>query len=164
MKAPIDVECLLSEDTSPECKSEIKRNGLTELDLSVMRVLARIESKFDVGKIEYERAIKVENIIVILIKSDVSKLIGKRGKILRLIKRELDSKIRIINTRSESRIIEDMLFPIKPVYISTVFSPEGKTLKVVIPKNSTKELPTRKETLEEALEAILKKKCAILEE
>ncbi len=164
MKAPVHIKCARSGELCRECQEKVNSGLVSNLDLEVIRALSKIEEKFNTGEVVFKKSLRVNNILFILLESDVSQVIGRRGRILKELKKELNAKIRLINATSKDKIVKDTLYPVEPKYISTVFKLGSKVLKIVIPKNSSRLLATRKETLEQALTKILGMKTKIVEE
>ncbi len=164
MKAPIHVKCARSGELCEECKRKLDSGEITDLDVKLISEISKLEEKYGLRDVVYDRSFQIGNMVFILVKSNVSDLIGKGGKILKMLKKGIDAKIRIINSTSLESVVRDMLYPVEPRYTSVVFKPNGKTLKIVIPKNTTNKLPTKKETIEEALSKILDQKVEIVEE
>ncbi len=160
MKAPIHVRCARSGELCEECKSK----NPSELDIKLVSILSRIEEKEGIGEINFVGSIEGKETVFVLLKSDPSKLIGKQGRIIKHIKSEIGKRIRLINVSDEETIIRDLFYPIKPKYISKVFSPNGTYFKLVLPKGSIEKLRIPIDELELALRRLTKKEIVVKEE
>ncbi len=155
MKSPIHVKCARSGELCDECRRKLDSGEYSELDVKLTDILSRIEEKHNLTEIEFVRSIDLGNVVYILVKSNVSQLIGKNARILKEIKKELNRKVRIVNISDEETAIEDVIHPAKPKYISKVFNKGGRYMKIVLPREELTKLPASPKALEQALERIL---------
>ena len=162
MRSPIHVKCARSGELCEECKRKLESGEYSNLDVKLTAILSRIEERHKLREIIFVRGIDTQNIVYILVKSDVSELIGKGGRVLKEIKTELGKKVRIVNVTNEKRAIKDIIFPARPRYISQVFSPLGNYLKIVIPKQEMGKLPTNPRVLEAIIKKIIGKDVKIV--
>ncbi len=160
MKSPIHVRCARSGELCDECRAK----NPSDLDVKLTALLSRIEEKEKIGEVNFVGSIETENTVFILLKSDPSKLIGRHGRIIKHIKAELGKRVRLVNVTDKETVMRDLFYPIKPKYISKVFSPNGSYTKLVLPRGALDKLRIAKEELEKVIKELVKEDMEIVEE
>ena len=99
MKAPICEVCLKTDDIlCPADEKKLQEGVISELDVKIARLLYRLLGDADV---EFKRAVEAGDLIVIMVgEGDVPLTIGKGGKNIKLLMRELGKRIRVIEGRT----------------------------------------------------------------
>ncbi|NJE06379.1 transcription elongation factor NusA [Thermococcus sp. M36] len=160
MKAPICEVCLKTDDIlCPADEKKLQEGVITELDVNVARLLYRLIGDADV---EFKKAVEAGDIIVIMVgEGDVPITIGKGGKNIKTLMRELGKRIRVIEavevkgTDDVKKLATDLLYPAGVFGVNIVYKPGGGTYyKVLVMGRDRRKLPEKAEVLESILSQI----------
>jgi len=160
MKAPICEVCLKTDGIlCPADEKKLQEGLISELDVKVSRLLYRLLGDVD---IEFKKAFEAGEIIVIVVgEGDVPLTIGKGGKNIKALMRELGKRIRVIegvdinDTDDVKKLATDMLYPAGVFGVNIVYRPGGELYyKVLVLSRDRKKLPERPDVLEEMLSKI----------
>jgi len=96
--------------------------------------------------IEIKRAIGNEMLLVVTSKNDAAKLIGKEGRIVKKLAKELGRSVRIVEKPPELKdFVNDVFFTVPILGINIVYRPEGELYRIRIPRTSRTRLPISSE-------------------
>jgi transcription antitermination factor NusA-like protein len=160
MKAPICEVCLKTDDIlCPADEKKLQEGIISELDVKVARLLYKLLGDVDM---EFKKAVEAGDIIVIMVgEGDVPITIGKGGKNIKALMRELGKRIRVIeavevkDTEDLKKLATDLLYPASVFGVNVVYKPGGGTYyKVLVLSRDRKKLPEKAETLESILSQI----------
>ncbi|ASJ01860.1 transcription elongation factor NusA [Thermococcus profundus] len=154
MKAPICEVCLKTDDIlCPADEKKLQEGIISELDVKVSRLLYKILGDVD---IELKKAVEAGDLIVIIVgKGDVPVVIGKGGKNIKTLVKELGKRVRVIegieNETPEEikKLATDLFYPATVFGVNIVYKPGGgHYYKILIPARERKRLPEKPELLE----------------
>ncbi len=160
MKGPICEVCLKTDDIlCPADEKKLQEGIITELDVKVARLLYKLIGDADV---EFKKAVEAGDLIVIMVgEGDVPITIGKGGKNIKTLMRELGKRIRVIEavevkgTEDVKKLATDLLYPASVFGVNVVYKPGGGTYyKVLVLNRDRKKLPEKAEVLESILSQI----------
>ncbi len=160
MKAPICEVCLKTDDIlCPADEKKLQEGIISELDVKVARLLYKLIGDVDM---EFKKAVEAGDIIVIMVgEGDVPITIGKGGKNIKALMRELGKRIRVIEavevtgTEDVKKLATDLLYPASVFGVNIVYKPGGGTYyKVLVLNRDRKKLPERSDVLESILSQI----------
>lgn len=160
MKAPICEVCLKSEDIlCPADEKKLQEGIISELEVKVSRLLYKLLGDVD---IEFKKAVEAGDLVVIMVgEGDVPITIGKGGKNIKALMRELGKRIRIIeavdveSTEDLKKLATDLLYPAGVFGVNVVYRPGGENYyKVLVLSRDRKKLPEKSEILESVLSQI----------
>ncbi|NJE30803.1 transcription elongation factor NusA [Thermococcus sp. 18S1] len=160
MKAPICEVCLKTDDIlCPADEKKLQDGVISELDVKVARLLYKLIGDADM---EFKRAVEAGDIIVIVVgEGDVPITIGKGGKNIKALMRELGKRIRVIEavevtgTDDVKKLATDLLYPAGVFGVNIVYKPGGGTYyKVLVMGRDRKKLPEKADVLESILSQI----------
>ncbi|AEK72606.1 transcription elongation factor NusA-like protein [Thermococcus sp. 4557] len=160
MKAPICEVCLKTDDIlCPADEKKLQDGVISELDVKVARLLYKLIGDADM---EFKRAVEAGDIIVIVVgEGDVPVTIGKGGKNIKALMRELGKRIRVIEavevtgTDDVKKLATDLLYPAGVFGVNIVYKPGGGTYyKVLVMGRDRKKLPEKADVLESILSQI----------
>ncbi|AFL94570.1 RNA binding protein containing KH domain [Thermococcus cleftensis] len=160
MKAPICEVCLKTDDIlCPADEKKLQEGIISELDVKVARLLYRLIGDVDM---EFKKAVEAGDLIVIVVgEGDVPVTIGKGGKNIKALMRELGKRIRVIEavevkgTEDIKKLATDLLYPAGVFGVNIVYKPGGGTYyKVLVLGRDRKKLPEKAEVLESILSQI----------
>ena len=167
MKAPICEVCLKTDGIlCPADEKKLQEGIITELDVKVARLLYKLLGDID---IEFKKAVEAGDLIVIVVgKGDVSITIGKGGKNIKTLVKELGKRVRVIEgIKAESpeeikKLASDLLYPAGVFGVNVVYKPGGQTYyKVLVFGRDRKKLPEKPEILESVLGQIVGKEVRL---
>ncbi|NJE75603.1 KH domain-containing protein [Thermococcus sp. ES12] len=160
MKAPICEVCLKTDDIlCPADEKKLQDGVISELDVKVARLLYKLIGDADM---EFKKAVEAGDLIVIVVgEGDVPITIGKGGKNIKALMRELGKRIRVIEavevkgTDDVKKLATDLLYPAGVFGVNIVYKPGGGTYyKVLVLNRDRRKLPEKAEVLESILSQI----------
>ena len=167
MKAPICEVCLKTDDIlCPADEKKLQDGIITELDVKVARLLYKLLGDVDV---EFKKAVEAGDLIVIVVgKGDVPVVIGKGGKNIKALVKELGKRVRVIEgieaetTEEIKKLVTDLFYPASVFGVNVVYKPGGETYyKILVFGREKKKLPEKPEILESVLSQIIGKEVTI---
>jgi len=145
---PICELCASTTTLCSGCNAKLAEGKISELDVCVSRILLNSEDRFSVGKASFERCFDLGRMALILTSLEVSPLVGKGGRVAQMLSRQLGKHVRVVRSSSDARLmLEEILLPIKPLGVNTVFSAKGSRFKVRIALKDAGRLPTDRESI-----------------
>ncbi|WP_087036449.1 KH domain-containing protein [Thermococcus litoralis] len=159
MKAPICEVCLKTEDIlCPADEKKLQEGLISELDVKISRMLYKLLGDADV---EFKKAVEAGDLVVIMVgEGNVPLVIGKGGKNIKLLMRELGKRVRVIEGREIKgtddlkKLATDLLYPAGVFGVNVVYAPQGQYYKVLVIRRDKQKLPERQEILEDILSKI----------
>ncbi|HHI00348.1 MAG: KH domain-containing protein [Thermococcus sp.] len=159
MKAPICEVCLKTEDIlCPADEKKLQEGVISELDVKISRMLYKLLGDADV---EFKKAVEAGDLVVIMVgEGNVPIVIGKGGKNIKLLMRELGKRVRVIEGREIKgtddlkKLATDLLYPAGVFGVNVVYAPGGQYYKVLVIRRDKQKLPERQEILENILSKI----------
>lgn len=167
MKAPICEVCLKTDDIlCPADEKKLQEGIISELDVKVARLLYKLLSDVDV---EFKKAVEAGDLIVIIVgKGDVPIVIGKGGKNIKALVKELGKRVRVIEgmeaetTEDLKKLATDLFYPASVFGVNVVYRPGGEHYyKILVATREKKRLPEKPELLESILVQVLGKEVKI---
>lgn len=154
MKAPICERCIKSGILCEECEQKVSSKEISELDIRIARTLQKLEDRDLLRGATFERAYEVDNLIIITTKGKVGALVGRGGRVVRLLSKEFNRKVRIINTTSTKSTLQDLVAPARIHGINIIYKPDGEQTKAIISREDKYKLIAPSVTLEKAANLI----------
>ncbi|AMM54919.1 KH domain-containing protein [Pyrococcus kukulkanii] len=160
MKAPICEVCLKTEGIlCPADEKKLEQGIITELDVKISRMLYKLLGDADV---EFKKAVEAGDLIVLIVgEGDVPIVIGKGGKNIKFLMRELGKRVRVIEGRDikgtddVKKLAMDLLYPAGVFGVNIVYKPGGEQYyKVLVFSRDRNKLPEKAEILESILSQI----------
>ncbi|MFA4647064.1 KH domain-containing protein [Pyrococcus kukulkanii] len=160
MKAPICEVCLKTEGIlCPADEKKLEQGIITELDVKISRMLYKLLGDADV---EFKKAVEAGDLIVLIVgEGDVPIVIGKGGKNIKFLMRELGKRVRVIEGRDikgtddVKKLAMDLLYPAGVFGVNVVYKPGGEQYyKVLVFSRDRNKLPEKAEILESILSQI----------
>ncbi|NYZ74704.1 hypothetical protein H0O03_00370 [Candidatus Micrarchaeota archaeon] len=156
MQTPVCELCAATNYLCSGCQAKLADGRITELDVQVAHLLSKYKEKFALQKVQFDRALDLGRMAIILTSSDVSHLVGRGGKTAQALSKELGKRVRVVHSTTDSRaLLEQILLPVKPTGVNTVFTQKGKQLKVRISRNDVVHLPTDLDSINRVLHSLL---------
>ncbi len=124
---------------------------MKNVEKRLKRTLEKMRNKQKIKDASFENALELPNLILILKKENVGDLIGKKGRIVRVLSQELGKKVRIVKSTSFKELAEDMILPARLKGVNVLYKPEEKIKKVRIVKRDKKNIVLDEEVVQKAL-------------
>ncbi|MBP1912252.1 KH domain-containing protein [Thermococcus stetteri] len=167
MKAPICEVCLKTDGIlCPADEKKLQEGIISELDVKVARLLYKLLGDAD---IEFKKAVEAGDLVVIVVgEGDVPVVIGKGGKNIKALIRELGKRVRVIegmkaeNPNELKKLASDLFYPAGVFGVNVVYKAGGKRdYKILVFGRDKKKLPEKPEVLESILSQITGKDVKI---
>jgi transcription antitermination factor NusA-like protein len=143
MRFPICSVCLKNNILCNACAKKVGELGIKLDEIKMYRRLNKLlKDQKSLRDVEIKRAVGNNLLLIVTRKEDVSKLIGRDGKIVKKLARELNRPVRIVEQPSDLRdFVNDVFFTVPIMGVNIVYKPEGKLYRVRIPKSERTKLP-----------------------
>jgi len=166
MKLPICYFCARTKILCSTCQRKLDNGEISQLDVDISHELVMLKEKKypELDKIDFIKAIKIQNITLILVqglKSVDKSLVNRVSKDLekmgygrvRIIEKERDVKL----------LVEQVIFPSRVLGVNILWLPDGSSEYTVrISHRDARRMPIKKETAEEILSQLLGKYVRIM--
>ncbi|MCX8158103.1 MAG: transcription elongation factor NusA [Candidatus Diapherotrites archaeon] len=145
-----------------ECSKKLEEGKITELEVKISKKLYALDKKFFFLDLELKGAIEVEDIVILLCKGNIGQLIGKGGKIIGEISKEIGKKCRIVGVdKDEKQVAQDLFGNVRVIGLNKIYNLGNLEYVVIIKKDDEKNLNFKINSLEKILEKILGAKTKI---
>lgn len=127
--------CLKSGILCQKCSARLRSGEITELDLSVARLLLSLEEKYPaLQSVTFYRVVDAGGTLALIVGSgDVPRLLGFGGKIMRALSDLTGKSVRVLECGGDDRkFLEDLFAPLSITTINTIWLPDGSTETRVI--------------------------------
>ena len=162
MKTALCEICAVTDSLCSGCGKRLADGEITQTEIAVSRFLHARKGEFPLDKAEVGRCFDCGTIAYLTTPGDPGVLIGKGGRVVNALKKELGKHVRVITLPTDARkAAEEVLLPAKPLGANVVFHGGAELVKVRVGRSEAARLPARKEELERVLNALLGKQVAI---
>jgi N utilization substance protein A len=132
------------------CNACAERVGNEEIKVDEIKMFRRLnellKDQKNLKNVEIKRAIGNDVLMIITKKDDVSKLIGKEGRVVKKLSKELERPIKIIEKSTDIKDFVKEVFSSVPVLgINIVYKPLGQMYKIRIKDSDRDKLPLSSE-------------------
>jgi len=160
MVLPICDVCLQSGILCQGCENKLKSGEVTQLELDIAKVLYNLGD----GKIGFKKTIDMGDVVIIVTeKNEVGKLIGKGGKIVRAISKEIGKKVRVVGSETDLKsVATDLLAPARISGINIVYGVDGEKYKIRVMREDARRIPGKLDTLNEIIMMLTGEKTTIV--
>jgi transcription antitermination factor NusA-like protein len=149
MKFPICSVCLKSDMLCNACAEKVGNEDIRMDEVKMFRRLNEILSdQKSLRDVEIKRAVGKKIIVIVTDKNGMAKLIGKGGRIVKKLAKELERPVRIVEYVPDlSDFIREVLFNVSILGINVLYKPEKKIYKIRVSKSERTKLPISSEIL-----------------
>ena len=157
VRAPICEVCQRSDYLCPVDEEKLKKGEITELDVRISRILYDLDSKYRIGDtVEFVRAYDMNSFILILVRGEIGRLIGKNGKVLRAFRQAVGKPIRIVEIDVDlKKTIQDLFGGVRVIGINKLFKPDGVVYRIVVARKDIRKLSFPYPDVQKALGVLL---------
>jgi transcription antitermination factor NusA-like protein len=163
MKTPICELCAASGSLCNNCESRLSSGALSQLDVEVSRLLYKYRSHFSLDDVELAQILNMGRLVILVTSSDAGLLIGKKGRVVNALSKDLGMKIRIVQkTGDVKRMVEELLLPVRITGMNLVYKQGGEQeYRVRIHSQDVPRLPSDLIALEAALHKLTGQKISV---
>ncbi|MBU4534718.1 MAG: KH domain-containing protein [Euryarchaeota archaeon] len=161
MVLPICDVCLKSGILCPGCGKKFKNGEVTQTELDIAKIIFKLGD----GKIGFNRAIdRGDAVIIITDKNQVGQIIGKGGKIVRAITKEIGKKVRVVGDGSDLKSVSsDLIAPARISGINIVYGRDGQEkYKIRVMREDARRIPGKPEQLNAIIKLLTGKETIIV--
>lgn len=164
MKTTICELCAASGSLCANCESRLNAGEISQVDVEISRLLYKYRSHFPLEEVELTQALDLGKLVVLVTASDAGLLIGKKGRVVNTLSKDLGRKIRVVQkTGDVKRMAEELILPVRVLGMNLVYKPGGgQEYRLRIPAQEVPRLPTDLISLEAALYKLTGKKISVL--
>lgn len=154
MKLPICSQDAEKGRLCKECKQKLQEGEINELDIELSKILYKLNQKNiisdEVGLVKTKKL--EEDLVLALVEGDPSTLIGKGGRIIRMISDQLGKKVRVVKKGSVIQIANDLITPARAWGINKLYRENGETENyITVPREDRNQINMDLEKAEKAL-------------
>ncbi|MFH1256087.1 MAG: hypothetical protein V1494_02230 [Candidatus Diapherotrites archaeon] len=162
MKTALCENDLKKDSLCSSCRQRLDDGAMTLKDVEVSRALYRLSKKFFFLNVEFNKALDLDELLVLVCQGNIGSLIGKKGRIVAVLSKEFGKKVRVIEkAKDEKKMLQDLLGSVRVIGVNKVFKPEGHELKVLIEKKDMDKMPLKAEDLEKSINSLLESKARV---
>jgi len=139
------------------CEDKLDDGEISDTDIKISRILHDLSKEHSSLKdSEIIKVFDMENVIVIVTaEGDGAKVVGRSGEIVKKVAEEVDKSIRVVEKANEDiDTIKGLLSPAEVESINTVFTPEGKSKKIVVDEEYTGKINLSSDEFEDIIKEI----------
>ncbi len=157
VRAPICEVCQRSDFLCPADEEKLKKGEISELDVRISRILYDLDSKYRIGDtVEFVRAHDMGSFVLILVRGEIGRLIGKNGKVLRAFRRAVGKPLRIVEIDVDTKkTVQDLFGNVRVAGVNIIFRPEGRAYRILVPRREIRFLSFPFPHVKRALEIVL---------
>lgn len=151
MRMPICDRCSGSEGLCEPCQKRYDSGEISDLDLRVSRAIYKLYEKNAIGESGFEKTISTPDFIVIATKSNVSALIGKGGRVVRILSDRLNKKVRIVKMGDVKAVASDLIAPARIAGLTKLYTPEEEKQRILIPESDRAKIILSEESIKKVI-------------
>ncbi len=152
MKTPICDICLKSGMLCSGCNEKLETGRISDLDVTLSQQLFLLSQQYNISNtITFFHAFEEQGTAIMVVnEEDLGSIIGKGGKIIKQLQRNMGMKIRVVaHTTDSKRVIEDLLYPARVTGVNRLYLPGGEMRKKLrIHLKEKKKLPMNLKSVE----------------
>ncbi|HIQ10065.1 MAG TPA: transcription elongation factor NusA [Euryarchaeota archaeon] len=163
VRAPICEVCQRTDYLCTADEEKLKKGEISELDVEISRILYDLDSKYRIGgAVEFVRAYDMGSFILVLVRGEMGRLIGKRGRVLRAFRQAVGKPVRIVEVDVDvKKTVQDLFGNVRVVGVNKLYRQDGMMYRVVVPRKEIRYLSFPYPDVKRALELILDRPCEV---
>ena len=111
------------------CEKKLQENKVSKLEVELSQILYKITN----GEVGFDRALSLDDTVIIFAKKDdIGKIIGRKGAHIKDLSKKFKKQIRVIGTGNLRDAIVDFIAPAHVKEINRVYKPEGEVYRVKV--------------------------------
>ena len=147
MKFPICSVCLNNNILCNACAEKVGKNEIKIDEIEMYRRLNKLLGEQRILKdIEIKRIVGTSTLLIITGKNNAARLIGKDGKVVKKLVKDLGKQVRVVEQPTELKdFVNDVFFTVPILGINVVYNSQGELYRIRIPKSERTRLPISSE-------------------
>jgi transcription antitermination factor NusA-like protein len=147
MKFPICSVCLNNNILCNACAEKVGKNEIKIDEIEMYRRLNKLLGEQRILKdIEIKRIVGTSTLLIITGKNNAARLIGKDGKVVKKLVKDLGKQVRVVEQPTELKdFVNDVFFTVPILGINVVYNSQGELYRIRIPKSERTKLPISSE-------------------
>ncbi|MCX6821303.1 MAG: hypothetical protein NTW30_00845 [Candidatus Aenigmarchaeota archaeon] len=147
MQFPICQVCLKNDILCNGCAERVGNEEIKVDEIKMFRRLNELlKDQRNLKDVEIKRAVGNDVLMIITKKGDISKLIGKEGRTVKKLSKELDRPVKIVEQSPDIKdFVKDVFSSVPVLGINVIYKPEGKMYKIRIKDTERTRLPLSSE-------------------
>lgn len=143
MKFPICSVCLKNDLLCNACAERVGEKEIKIDEIKMYRRLNRLlKDQKTLKDVEIKRAAGNNMVLIVTKKNDAARMIGKEGRIVKKLAKELNRPVRIVEQPPQLKdFVNDVFFTVPVLGINVVYKPEGELYRIRIPRSERTRLP-----------------------
>ena len=166
MKLPICYFCARTKILCPRCQKKLDEGKISQLDVDISHDLVMLKEKKypELDKIDFIKAISIQNITLILVHGSKNIDKGLLSKVAKELERIGYGRVRIVEKERDVKLlVEQVIYPSRVLGVNILWLPDGSSEYTVrISYRDARRMPLRKEVAEEVLTQLLGKYVRIM--
>ena len=157
LKTSLCTFCIKSGMLCPRCQEKVKSGEVTDVDISVAKLLIKMEDKYPaLQKINFHNAFEIDHVLAIVVgNGDLEHFHAGGGNIMRELADETRKKIRMFEKKGDNRrFLEDLFAPAAITTINKIWLPDGTTETKVVLSGYPKKLPLKTSVLKDVAKRV----------
>jgi transcription antitermination factor NusA-like protein len=157
--------CILGEELCRECSEKLQSGSISQLEMDVQRAIYQLGERFPaVREANIRDVLHMDDMVVIITdRRSVGLLIGRGGRVAKVLSRKLKRRIRILSiSKGLKELVQDALYPAQLLGLNIVYLPGSEEkYRAVISKTDQERLPFGKAAVEKLLKHLTGKDVTI---
>ncbi len=165
MKFPICSVCLKNEILCKGCTQFTKEQNIPKKEIELYRKLyVLMKNEEHLKDVEIKRILSNKDFaLIVTIRNDVSKIIGKNGITAKKLSKDLKKQIRVIaDTFNIEEFSKEILFSTPILGINVVYTPNSEKYRIRIPSSERVLLPISPEDFSQLASTIFKNEVELV--
>jgi len=129
------------------CAEKVGKNEIKIDEIEMYRRLNKLLGEQRILKdIEIKRIVGTSTLLIITGKNNAARLIGKDGKVVKKLVKDLGKQVRVVEQPTELKdFVNDVFFTVPILGINVVYNSQGELYRIRIPKSERTRLPISSE-------------------
>ncbi len=162
MRTPLCEIDVKREDLCSDCQKRLDGGQINELDVRVSRSLHKLGKKFFFKNVDFDKALELNELIVLVCEGNIGSLIGKKGRVVAELTAEFGKKVRVIEkSADEKKMVQDLVGTARVLGINKVFDPKKTIHRVIIAEQDKGKMIAHQEALEKGISELLQGEATI---
>lgn len=161
MWIPICEECAQSHELCQNCAGKLERNEISNEDVKLTRILYKLARKNVISDPSFEKTLALKEFIIILTRDNAATLIGRGGRIVRIVSEKMGKKVRVVKKGDLKVTVNDLIAPARISGMTTLYTPEEEKHRVMVPDEDRKKILFSEDSIREAVKKLCNAKIEI---
>ena len=163
MKTPVCESCIETNSLCQGCQQKLDSGELSEIDLTLSRVLYQHRADLPSGEnVGFQKTMPLGDLLLVFTETPAA-LIGRGGKIVNALGKEVNKKIKVIDVNSGAQEqFSEVLLPAKLLGVNQVFKGGETEYRIRVSRKDAMRLPVTLSELNTVAEKLFGKKATVV--